>query len=416
MNDVLTMLLAGGSGERLWPLTRTRAKPHVSFAGTYCIVDITLSNCLNSGLRRIYVLTQYKALGLHRHINLGWNILSPELGEFIETLSPMKGVQETWYQGTADAVYQNLESVLDEGCHYTLIVSGDHVYKMNYAHMVEWHLARRADATIATIQICPPEASRFGITEIDEQCRVVGFEEKPQHDHPIRSRFNPAMCSASMGVYLFNTGILIEALRRDAADPSSSHDFGHDVLPALAREARVIAYDFMDENRKEVLYWRDIGTLDAYHEAHMDLVAINPVFNLYDTNWPIRTFMRQYPPAKFVFAEQGRRMGVAVDSIVSHGCIVSGGRVMSSVLSPGVRVNSFCEIAQSILLPHVVVGRHSRIRRAIIDHDVVLPEHTEIGLDHEQDIHNGYVVTDSGIVVVDREMVERRSSAAAQHT
>ncbi len=412
MNEVLTMLLAGGSGERLWPLTRNRAKPHVSFAGIYSIIDITLSNCINSGLRHLYVLTQYKSLSLHRHIRQGWNILSPELGEFIDILSPMKGVHDTWYQGTADAVYQNLESVLDEARPLTLILAGDHVYKMDYSQMVAWHHDHRADVTLATIQVPPAEAPRFGITEIGDQYRVRGFEEKPQHDHPAPSCFNPAMCSASMGVYLFNTDVLVEALRCDAADPASSHDFGRDLLPRLAGEVRVVAYDFLDENGKDVRYWRDVGTLDAYYEAHMDLVSVSPVFNLYDQAWPIRTFMQQYPPAKFVFADEGRRIGVAVDSIVSHGCIISGGRVMSSVLSPGVRVNSFCEIEHSILLPNVTVGRHSRLRRAIINHDVTLPEHSEIGLDPEQDRANGYVVTEGGVVVVERDMVDRQRAQA----
>jgi glucose-1-phosphate adenylyltransferase len=249
--------------------------------------------------------------------------------------------------------------------------------------------------------------------DIDERYRIVGFEEKPQHPSPRPSPFNPAKCSASMGVYLFSTEVLMDALRRDAEDPESSHDFGHDVLPRLVRDARVIAYDFIDENKKEVLYWRDIGTLDAYYEAHMDLVSVSPVFNLYDAQWPIRTLMEQYPPAKFVFADEGRRMGLAVDSIVSHGCVVSGGRVINSVLSPGVRVNSFCEVAHSILLPHVTIGRHCRIRRAIIDRDVHLPEHTEIGFDREQDRANGFVVTESGIVVVDREAVETKAGVAA---
>jgi glucose-1-phosphate adenylyltransferase len=401
LNEILTILLAGGAGERLWPLTRERAKPAVYFGGTYRIVDITLSNCINSGLRKIYILTQYKALSLNRHLRQGWNILSPELGEFVETLHPMKRVSENWYLGTADAVYQNLSSILEEASPYTLIVAGDHVYKMNYAHMAEWHRARKADVTVATIQVPPAEASRLGIAEIDADCCIVGFEEKPQHGLPSPSRFNPARCSGSMGVYLFSTPVLAEALRRDADDPDSSHDFGRDILPRLAGEARVMAYDFLDENRKEVKYWRDVGTLDTYYEANMDLVSVSPVFNLYDAAWPIRTLMEQYPPAKFVFADEGRRMGVAIDSIVSHGCIISGGRVINSILSPGVRVNSYCEVEHSILFPLVTVGRHSRLRRVIIDRGVILPEYTEIGFDAEQDRQNGFVVTESGIVVVD---------------
>ena len=400
MRDVLTILLAGGAGERLWPLTRERAKPAVPFGGIYRIIDITLSNCINSGLRKAYILTQYKALSLNRHLRRGWNILSRDLGEFIEILPPMKRVSENWYLGTADAVYQNLSSIVEEAAPYTLILSADHVYKMNYAHMMAWHQRQAADVTLATIQVPPGEASRFGITEIDENFRIVGFEEKPQHGMPAPSRFNPQMCSASMGVYLFSTPVLAEALLRDAGDPMSTHDFGRDILPWLARESRVVAYDFIDENKKQVKYWRDIGTLDAYYEAHMDLVSVNPVFNLYDSAWPIRTFQEQYPPAKFVFADEGRRMGIAVDSIVSHGCIISGGRVLNSVLSPGVRINSFSEVEHSILFSHVTVGRHSRIRRAIIDRGVALPEYTEIGFDPDADRSNGHVVTEGGIVVV----------------
>ena len=401
MRDVVTILLAGGAGERLWPLTRDRAKPAVYFGGIYRIIDITLSNCINSGLRKIYILTQYKALSLNRHLRLGWNILSPEMGEFIETLHPMKRVSENWYLGTADATFQNLTSILEDQAPYTLVLSGDHVYKMNYATMLECHHRTQADVTVATIQVAQAEASRFGIVNINPDNRIVGFEEKPQHDSPFPSRFNPAMCSASMGVYLFSTEVLAEALRRDAEDSESSHDFGQDILPRLVREARVVAYDFMDENRKEIKYWRDVGTIDAFFEANMDLIAVSPVFNLYDAAWPIRTLMEQYPPAKFVFADEGRRMGVAIDSIVSQGCIVSGGRVIASVLSPGVRVHSYCEIEHAILFPHVTVGRHSRIRRAIIDRGVTLPEYTEIGCDPEQDRRNGFVVTDTGIVVVD---------------
>ncbi len=415
MQDVLTILLAGGAGERLWPLTRERAKPAVPFGGTYRIIDITLSNCINSGLRKVYILTQYKSLSLNRHLRRAWNILSPELGDFIEVLPPMKRVSENWYLGTADAVYQNLSSILEEATPYTLVLSADHVYKMNYGRLAAWHRDHKADVTLATIQVPPSEAHRFGIAEIAEDGSIRGFEEKPQHGSPERSRFNPEMCSASMGVYLFSTEVLAEALRRDAEDAGSTHDFGHDILPWLAREARVFAYDFIDENKKEVRYWRDVGTLDAYYEAHMDLVSVSPVFNLYDTSWPIRTFLAQYPPAKFVFADEGRRMGVALDSLVSHGCIISGGRVINSILSPGVRINSFSEVEYSILLPHVQVGRHSRIRRAIIDRGVVIPERSEIGFDLEQDRRKGFVVTDSGIVVIDREAMAQQMDEAPQH-
>lgn len=400
MQSVLGILLAGGAGERLYPLTRHLAKPAVPFGGAYRIIDFTLSNCINSHIRRIFILTQYKALELTRHIRDGWNIFSADLGEFIEVIPPMKRVHEDWYRGTADAVYQNIESIVAERPSQVLIVSGDHIYKMDYREMLHWHKQCGADATIATIQYNPAEAHHFGVLEIDSDFRIVGFEEKPKHGHPVRSRFNPEAISASMGVYLFEPSTLLEALRQDADDPASSHDFGNDVLPKLIQEARVIAYDFHDLNMKAAHYWRDVGTLDAYYEANMDLVSITPELNLYDNTWPIRTRPQQSPPAKFVFAYEGRRMGVALDSIVSPGCIVSGGRVVRCVLSPHVRVNSWCDVQESILLDGAQIGRYSRIRRAIIDTGAVVPEGSVIGFNPDEDRAKGYHVTDSGIVVV----------------
>jgi glucose-1-phosphate adenylyltransferase len=400
MQNVLAILLAGGAGERLHPLTRDTAKPAVPFGGAYRIIDFTLSNCINSDLRRIFVLTQYKSLELTRHIRDGWNILSPELGEFIEVIPPMKRVSEDWYQGTADAVFQNFQSIEVESAPQTLILAGDHIYKMNYWEMLDWHRKYDADITIATIQVSPQEAARFGIAEIEEDYRIVGFEEKPKHDHVKRSRFNPEMVSASMGVYVFQTDALLRAVHADAERSDSSHDFGKDVIPCNLGRSRVIAYDFHDINAKQVRYWRDVGTLDAYYEANMDLVAVTPEFNLYDQNWPIRTKVTQQPPAKFVFAQEGRRMGVAVDSVVSSGCIISGGRVMHSVLAPAVRVNSYCEIEYSILMPGVEIGRYSRIRRAIINTGVKIPESSVIGFDPGADRASGHTVTDTGIVVV----------------
>ena len=400
MQNILAILLAGGAGERLSPLTLHTAKPAVPFGGIYRIVDFTLSNCLNSNIRRIFVLTQYKSLELTRHVREGWTILSSELNEFIEVIPPMKRVHDDWYLGTADAVYQNIESILVENPSLVLILAGDHIYKMDYHEMIAWHLAHQADATIATIQVPPDEAARFGIAEIDSGCRIRGFEEKPAHGRPPRSPFHPEMVSASMGIYLFNTRLLLEALCEDAADPSSSHDFGKDVLPKWIGRANVMAYDFRDLNAKTVRYWRDVGTLDAYYEANMDLVAVSPEFNLYDADWPIRTALHQQPPAKFVFASEGRRMGVALDSIVSPGCIISGGRVVRSVLSAGVRIHSYSVIDSSILHQKAVVGRYSRIQRAIVPAHVELPESTVIGFDLEADRAKGYTVTDSGIVVV----------------
>jgi len=400
MENVLAILLAGGAGERLYPLTKDTAKPAVPFGGAYRIIDFTLSNCINSDVRRILILTQYKSLELIRHIRDGWNILSPELGEYVEVIPPMKRVHEDWYQGTADAVFQIFQSIEAEGPENTLILAGDHIYKMDYGEMLDWHHQHNADITLASIRVPPEEANRFGVLQIGEGWRVVGFEEKPQHGNPARSIFDPDTVSASMGVYIFNTKVLLRLLHEDAENPNSSHDFGHDVIPGNIDKARVVAYDFHDINAKQVLYWRDVGTLDAYYEANMDLVDVTPVFNLYDHRWPIRTRATQQPPAKFVFAEEGRRMGVAVDSVVSAGCIISGGRVLHSVLSPGVRVNSFCEVEHSILMPEVEIGRNSRVRNAIINTGVKLPEESVVGLDLEADRAKGYTVTDGGITVV----------------
>ncbi len=400
MEHVLAILLAGGAGERLYPLTRDTAKPSVPFGGAYRIIDFALSNCINSNVRRIFILTQYKSLDLIRHVRDGWNILSPELGEFIEVIPPMKNVHEDWYKGTADAVFQNFQNIVVEAPDHVLILSGDHIYKMNYHEMLDWHSRQNADITIATIQVPPSEAERFGVAEIAEDYRIVGFEEKPRHGNPKRSRFDSSMVSASMGIYLFNTSVLLEAVRGDAQCLGSSHDFGRDVIPHNLDKLRVVAYDFRDMNAKQVRYWRDVGTLDAYYEANMDLVSVVPEFNLYDHRWPIRTNVIQNPPAKFVFAQEGRRMGVAVDSIVSAGCIVSGGRVMHSILSPGVRVNSYCEIEYSILMPGVNIGRESRIRRTIINTGVNVPPVSIIGFDLDADRAAGYQISEGGIVVV----------------
>ncbi len=400
MKDTLVVLLAGGAGERLYPLTRDRAKPAVTFGGIYRIIDVTLSNCINSNLRHIYILTQYKALSLNRHIREGWNIVARDLGEFIEILPPMKRVSENWYLGTSDAVYQNIYSIGAEEPKHVLILSGDHIYKMNYELMLRQHNDSGADVTLATILIAPEETNRFGVVDIDRDGRLVGFVEKPQQTD-IRSPYNPHMVSGSMGVYLFNTDVLIPVLLKDAEDPNSSHDFGHDILPRIVEEYRVYSFNFVDENKKEALYWRDVGTLEAYYEANMDIVSVSPVFNLYDEAWPIRTHQRQYPPAKFVFGEP-QRMGIAIDSIVSMGCIVSGGVVRNSILSPNVRVNSYCDVDASIVFTHVNIGRHCKIRRAIIDRNVQLPEGTVIGYDPEED-RQKYFVTDSGITVVTRD-------------
>lgn len=399
MRNAIGVLLAGGQGERLWPLTRDRAKPAVPFGGSYRIIDITLSNCINSELHRVFVLTQYKALSLNRHVRDGWSHLAG-LGEFIEVIPPQMRVSTNWYQGTADAVYQNIYSIGSERSSYVFILSGDHIYKMNYELMLKYHVEMGADATVATIEMAPEEASRkFGIVVTDENGRIVEFQEKPEQPAP--SRFNPAKTNASMGVYVFNTQLLIPILIADAEDPNSSHDFGKDILPRILGKYRLYAYNFIDENKKEALYWRDVGTIDAYFEANMDLVSVNPDFNVYDKNWLLRTKVQQYPPAKFVFADE-TRMGVAWDSIVCPGSIVSGGKVRNSVLGYDVRVNSFCEVESSIIYNHVNIGRHSRVRNAIIDRHVSLPERTVIGYDLEED-RKHYHVTEKGVVVVVRE-------------
>jgi len=399
MREAIAVLLAGGQGERLWPLTRDRAKPAVPFGGVYRIIDITLSNCINSALRRVFVLTQYKALSLNRHIRDGWAGLAG-LGEFIEVIPPQMRVSTNWYQGTADAVYQNIYSIGSERSSYVIILSGDHIYKMDYGKMLQQHVDAGADVTVGTIETDPAEAAhKLGVIETDNSGRIIGFEEKPAE--PKRSAQNPEKVNGSMGVYIFNTQLLIPILIADAEDPGSTHDFGKDILPKIIHKYRVFAYNFIDENRKEAQYWRDVGTIDAYFEANMDLVSVTPVFNLYDKSWPLRTWQQQYPPAKFVFADKNR-MGIALDSIVAAGSIVSGGRVDRSILGYDVRVNSFCEIENSIIYNHVNVGRYCRIRNAIVDRHVRLPEHSEIGFDLEED-RKRYHVTENGVVVVVRE-------------
>ena len=414
MERVLGVLLAGGAGERLYPLTRDRAKPAVPFGGVYRIADVTLSNCVNSGLRRIFILTQYKSLSLNRHIRFGWNIFARELGEFIEILPPMQRVGEHWYLGTADAVYQNIYSILAEDPGHVLVLAADHIYKMNYALMLEQHMQSGADVTVGTIRQPATEAYRLGVVTVDSRERITGFVEKPQGEI-LESLQDDGFVHASMGIYLFTASELIQILREDALNPVSSHDFGRDILPAILDNYRVCSYNFIDENRKEAQYWRDVGTIDAYYEANMDLVSVSPIFNLYDRGWPIRTLQEQNPPAKFVFAQEGGRMGLALDSIISHGCIVSGGRVVQSVLSPGVRVNSFAEVDLSILFSDVNVGRHCRLRRCIVERGVEIPENTQIGYDIETDRESGFTVTDSGIVVVSREspLTEREKAAVA---
>jgi len=401
MRDTLAVLLAGGAGERLVPLTRDRAKPAVPFGGHYRIIDITLSNCINSGLRKVFILTQYKALSLNRHIREGWTgIVAQELGEFVELMPPMQRTGSNWYMGTADAVYQNIYSIGSEQPKYIIILGGDHIYKMDYSRMLDYHKEQHADVTLATLPISPDDVKQFGVVEVGQRGEVLGFQEKPASTS-VRSHTNPNAVDASMGIYIFNTEVLLKALIADAENPASKHDFGHNILPDLLGKQKMMAYSFVDENKQQALYWRDVGTLDAYYDANMDLCSVSPIFNLYDKSWPIRTRVRQYPPAKFVFGEPGRS-GMAVNSVITAGVIISGASVSNSVLSQDVRVNSYSNVDASIIFSHVNIGRHCRIRRAIIDRDVHIPEGTVIGYDPVEDKRR-YFVTPSGLTIVTRE-------------
>ena len=396
-DDVLVIVLAGGVGERLFPLTKERAKPAVYFGGPYRIIDFVLSNCLNSGFRRIFIATQYKSLSLNRHIRQGWSIVSEELGEFIEILPPQKRVGEHWYQGTADAVYQNLYSIVRENPRYVVVLAGDHIYKMDYRKMLQLHIENKARrharlhrgadrgrpplrhrrrGRSAARHRLPGKARR---TRVDSRRPASGARV----DGHLRLRHRRARCGRS---------------KRTPPMPDSHHDFGKNIIPALIGGGTVFSYQFYDENKKAAKYWRDIGTLDAYYEANMDLCQVNPEFNLYDPEWPLRTYQPQAPPAKFVFAEDGRK-GEALDSLISPGCIVSGSRISGSILCPNVRVHSFCTIEQSILMPGVRVGRHARLRRAIVDRDVLIPRGAMIGYNLDED-RRRHTVTDDGVVVV----------------
>jgi glucose-1-phosphate adenylyltransferase len=395
---VLAMILAGGRGERLYPLTRDQAKPAVPFGGIYRVIYFTLSNCINSDVRRIYVLTQYKSHSLDRHLRSGWNIFSGSLDQFVCSIPPQLRTGYSWYLGTADAVYQNLFTFDQEGFDDALILSGDHIYKMNYAEMVAYHRAKDADATVAVIEVPRQKAAgEFGVLELRDDGRVIGFEEKPADPKPLPN--DPNSTLASMGVYIFKREVLNRALLEDAENAGSKHDFGHDVLPRLIKEGRVYGFNFRDVNKGSAKYWRDIGTLDAYYEANMDLVSVIPVFSLYDRDWPLRTNALQLPPAKFVTSGDGQRAGSAIDSIVAPGCIISGGCARRSVLSYGVRLHSYSEVEDSILFPNVTVGRYASIKGAIIDSGVHIPDGAIIGYDLDID-REYYTVTDAGRVVV----------------
>jgi glucose-1-phosphate adenylyltransferase len=397
MRNVLGIVLAGGVGQRLYPLTRDHCKPAVPFGGSYRIVDVTLSNCVNSNLRRIYILAQYKQQSLSRHIHQGWNMMYRDLDEFIEMVPAQQRNGNEWYRGTADAVYQTFYTFDQEQFDYALIVSGDHIYKMDYAQMLSFHRAREADVTVAVIEVTPDEAAnKFGVVEANAQGRVLGFEEKPAEPRPLPD--DPDHVLASMGIYIFSREVLFNALVEDSEDPASTHDFGHDVLPKLIASHRVYGFNFRDENKGTAKYWRDIGTLDAFYDANMDLVSVIPVFNLYDREWPLRTNALQLPPAKFVSSDDGQCIGTAIDSIVAPGCIISGGSVRNSVLSYNVRLHSDSLVEDSILFPNVTIGRGACIRGAIIDSGVEIPEGAVMGYDVEID-RQQYNLTELGRVV-----------------
>jgi glucose-1-phosphate adenylyltransferase len=390
-------VLAGGKGTRLEPLTRDRAKPAVPFGGLYRIIDFTLSNCINSGLRRALVLTQYKARSLDRHLAAGWNFLSRAVGEYVEVLPPQQRIDENWYKGTADAIYQNIYTIEQADPHVILILAGDHIYKMDYGGMIRAHLEHQADLTIGCLPVPREDGRRFGIMDVDAEGRVVGFLEKPAD--PPAMPGDPARALGSMGIYVFDAAALFERLCEDAIDQGSHHDFGSDIIPPMLKSHRVYAYRFQDRNKATVPYWRDVGTIDAYYQANMDLIAVEPVLNLYDQDWPIRTFQPQLPPPKFVHGEQDRR-GEAIMSMVCQGCIISGGHVRGSVLSPNVRIHSYAYVDSCLLFDGVDVGRHSRLRRVIVDKDVKIPQNTTVGYDLEHDRRRGFTVTEQGVVVI----------------
>jgi glucose-1-phosphate adenylyltransferase len=399
LKKTLAFILAGGQGERLYPLTRDRSKPAVPFGGIYRIIDFPLSNCLNSDLKKVIVLTQYKSLSLDRHIKTAWNMFQRDLGGFIDVVPPQQRITADWYRGTADAIFQNIYIIEMEKPEYVLILSGDHVYKMDYRKMLKYHIEMDADLTIAAIETPKEEASRFGVLEVDRTNRVIGFEEKPRDPKAIPGK--EGLSFISMGIYAFKTSTLVKYLSEDHK-LEGSNDFGKDIIPRLYPVDRAFTYDYV-EAEGERAYWRDIGTMSSYIESNMDLVSVTPKLNLYDRTWLIRTFMEQWPPGKMIF-DEGERKGVALNSLISNGAIVSGGRVSGSIISPGVKVNSFVDIQNSILFHRVTVGRHTRIKNAIIDKYVNIPEGEEIGYDLEKDSLR-FTVTAEGTVVIPKGFV-----------
>ena len=403
VRNTLTLILAGGQGERLYPLTRDRSKPSVPFGSAYRIIDFTLSNCINSGLRQIYVLTQYKSYSLDKHLQRGWNIFSYESGEFLYRIPPQHRVGQKWYQGTADAVYQNIYLLERRRPDHVLILSGDHIYRMDYGELLRFHAEHVGCMTLSAAVVHREGADQFGILEVDESWRVVGFEEKPTEPKTIPG--DPEHCLVNMGVYIFDTENLVRELSQDVKRNDSQHDFGRDIIPALVNSGEVYAYPFRDEETGESRYWRDIGTLDSYYAANMDLVSRQPSFDLYDPAWLFRAWQPPVPPCKSVhgFTEDGTLPGIVEDSIVGGGAVISGGRVERSLLGRGVRVNSYSRVTDSILMDNVEIGRYAKVQRCIIDKSVVVPEGVEIGFDLEKD-RRLFNVSAEGIVVVPKDM------------
>ena len=400
-HDTLALILAGGRGARLKQLTLWRAKPAVPFGGKFRIIDFPLSNCMNSGIRRVGILTQYKAHSLIKHIQRGWGFLRGELGEFVELLPAQQRIETSWYTGTADAVYQNLDIIRNHNPGYVLVLAGDHIYKMDYGAMIAHHVASGADATVGCVEVPLERAGEFGIMKTDERGNIVGFQEKPEKPEPLPGR--PGTALASMGIYLFNTKFLFEQLIRDADAPYSAHDFGKDIIPSIIESYRVMSYPYRDPATGKQPYWRDVGTVDAFWKANIELVDVTPELNLYDEEWPIWTYQEQLPPAKFVFDDDDRR-GTAVDSMVSGGCVISGSKVRHSLLFSNVKVHSFCEITDSVVMPDVVINRHCRLKKVLIDKGCHIPEGMVIGENFEGDAKRFYV-TPRGVVLVTPEML-----------
>ncbi len=402
--QTLALVLAGGRGSRLYELTDWRAKPGVHFGGKFRIIDFPLSNCVNSGIRRIGVLTQYKAHSLIRHLVNGWSSFQGELGEFMEILPASQRTGDDWYEGTADAVYQNLDILRTYKPEFVLILSGDHIYKMDYGHMLAFHVANEADMTVSCLEVPLAEAAgAFGVMEADEAFQVRGFQEKPAHPTPLPG--NPDLCLASMGNYIFKTDFLYEQLIRDADTEGSKHDFGFSIIPNIIQDHRVFAYPFRDPDTGQQAFWRDVGTVDAFWEANLELVEVKPELNLYDRDWPILTHQAQLPPAKFVHNEEGGRRGEAINCMVSGGCVISGAHLEHSLLFNDCKVHSYARITDSVLLPEVNVARHAVINKAVIDRGARIPEGMKIGVDHDEDRRRGFRVTDQGVVLVTPDML-----------